>query len=96
MDVIELKKLINTKDKKSLGSKLVFLHQQWNLEKHEADFGGYITYIKNTYKKCTPKKTKFVEFKYAEPIMSLCLQFNNCEHLHTFITDGKKVNYYPY
>jgi hypothetical protein len=55
-------KLLDRKDKKSLGNLLLYLHARWIEEQHYEPFSDYITYMKNVLKKYAPKRTKFIDF----------------------------------
>lgn len=89
---LEIGKMVNKKDKKSLGNMLIFVHEQWLLEQHWEDFGNYQRWVKNTLNKYTPKRTKFIELTHT-PI-TLKVRFKGMQTDHTFVTDGKKINVY--
>ena len=89
---LDIEKMLNKKDVRSLGSMLILVHQQWLIEQHWDDFGNYQRWIKNTLKKYTPKRTKFIELTHT-PI-TLKVRFKGMQTDHTFITDGKTIKVY--
>jgi hypothetical protein len=57
---VEMQKITNPKDKKSLGYLLIFIRDRWIEEQHYEPFEDYVKYVKNVLRKYTPKRTKFV------------------------------------
>lgn len=86
---VEIGKMLNIKDKKSLGSVLLYVHDRWEEEKHVEDFEIYANWMRNVLRKFTPRRTKFVELT-KEPI-AVTIRLHNAPKAHKISVANKRL-----
>ena len=91
-------KLLDRKDKKSLGSTLIYVYDRWVEEQHYEDFDCYAKFIKNGLRKVTPKRTKFIGFtkglnRYGNVELTLTIKLADYEQNTKIVTNKRGLNY---